>query len=213
MPAPARFYECPIDIRGERYRTAKDACFDLLDTLSETKKDNMRVAVVGCGPAGIAAAAFLARRGCLVTVFDKSGRPGGAVQKYIPKFRIPDSDIEWDVTLMQALGVELELDHEVTSLQELRDLGYEHIVLAVGAEEPIPLKLAFGKSTGALEFLEAYKKNPDSLAESYVGNVGGRRQRHGGRGCRPLSQAPALRRFRNRCGRRSDGADGRAPGE
>ncbi len=166
-----RFYECPIDIRGERYRTAKDACFDLLDTLSETKKDNMRVAVVGCGPAGIAAAAFLARRGCLVTVFDKSGRPGGAVQKYIPKFRIPDSDIEWDVTLMQALGVELELDHEVTSLQELRDLGYEHIVLAVGAEEPIPLKLAFGKSTGALEFLEAYKKNPDSLAESYVGNV------------------------------------------
>lgn len=166
-----RFYECPIDIRGERYRAAKEACFDVLDATSKTKKDNLRVAVVGCGPAGIAAAAFLARRGCPVTVFDRSVRPGGAIQKYIPKFRVPDSDFEWDVTLTQALGVELELEHEVASLDELRDLGYEHIVLAVGAEEPIPLKLAFGKSAPALEFLEKYKENPDSLAESYLGNV------------------------------------------
>ena len=68
-----------------------------------------------------------------MTIFDKEYRPGGAVTKYIPKVRINDSDIEWDATLIQALGIEMELGVEVTSLRELREQGFEKIVLAIGA--------------------------------------------------------------------------------
>ncbi|MBR5309802.1 MAG: FAD-dependent oxidoreductase [Oscillospiraceae bacterium] len=166
-----RFYECPLDIRGENYKAAKNACFDLLDETQLKSRAGAKIAVVGCGPAGLSTACFLARQGAKVTIFDKEYRPGGSVTKYIPKFRIDDADIEWDATLIQALGIEMELGVEVTSLKELREQGFEKIVLAIGAGKQKHLKFAFGKSISALEFLENYKRKPEEAEETIMGNV------------------------------------------
>ncbi|MBQ6700070.1 MAG: FAD-dependent oxidoreductase, partial [Oscillospiraceae bacterium] len=166
-----RFYECPLAICKENYQAAKNACFDLLDETQLKSGAGAKIAVVGCGPAGLSAACFLARQGAKVTIFDKEYRPGGAVTKYVPKFRIEDSDIEWDATLIQALGIEMELGVEVTSLRELREQGFEKIVLAIGAGKQKHLKFAFGKNISALEFLENFKRKPEEAEETIMGNV------------------------------------------
>lgn len=166
-----RFYECPIHINKENYKAAKNACFDFLDETELRSRAGEPIAVVGCGPSGLATACFLARQGANVTIFDKAQRPGGAVVKYIPKFRIDDSDIEWDTTLIQALGIDMELETEITSLKELREKGFEKIVLAIGAGSQKPLKFAFGKSVPALELLEKFRNGSETLEEEIMGNV------------------------------------------
>ncbi|MGN0628770.1 MAG: FAD-dependent oxidoreductase [Oscillospiraceae bacterium] len=166
-----RFYECPLSINTENLKAAKNACFDLLDETELKSRAGEPVAVVGCGPAGLATACFLARQGANVTIFDREWRPGGAVTKYIPDFRISDADVEWDVTLIQALGIDMELGEEVTSLKELREKGFEKIVLAVGAGNQKLLKFAFGKNQPAFEFLERYKREREAMEEEVAGNV------------------------------------------
>ncbi len=166
-----RFYECPLSINTENLKAAKNACFDLLDETELKSRAGEPIAVVGCGPAGLATACFLARQGANVTIFDKEQRPGGAVVKYVPKFRIDDADVEWDVTLIQALGIDIELGEEVTSIKELREKGFEKVVLAVGAGKQSQLKFAFGKNRPALEFLEKYKKEPEAVEEEIAGNI------------------------------------------
>ncbi len=166
-----RFYEGALNINKENYKAAQNACFDLLDETDVKSGAGAKIAVIGCGVAGLSCACFLARQGAKVTIFDKEYRPGGAITKYVPKFRIADSDIEWDATLIQALGIEMELGVEVTSLNELREQGFEKIVLAIGAGKEKHLKFAFGKSTDALEFLADYKKDPEALEETVMGSV------------------------------------------
>lgn len=167
-----RFYEGALAINAENLRAAKNACFDLLDETELKSRAGEPIAIVGCGPAGLAAACFLARQGANVTIFDKEKRPGGSVIKYVPKFRINDADVEWDVTLIQALGIEMELETEITSIKELREKGFEKIVLAIGAGTQSHLKFAFGKSIPALEFLEECRNSEqEALEEKYIGNL------------------------------------------
>lgn len=167
-----RFYEGALAVNAENLRAAKNACFDLLDETELKSRAGESIAVVGCGPAGLATACFLTRQGAKVTIFDKEYRPGGAVTKYVPKFRINDADVEWDVTLIQTLGIEMELGTEVTSIKELREQGFEKVVLAIGAGAQRHLKFAFGKSVPALEFLEQCKREQqEELEEKYVGNL------------------------------------------
>ncbi len=166
-----RFYEGALNIREENYKAAKNACFDLLDETELKSGAGTKIAVIGCGVAGLSCACFLAKQGAKVTIFDKEYRPGGLITKCAPKFRIADSDIEWDATLIQALGIEMELGVEVTSLNELREQGFEKIVLAIGAGKERHLKFAFGKTTPALDFLADFKKNPEELEETVMGNI------------------------------------------
>lgn len=166
-----RFYEGALNIKEENYKVAQNACFDLLDETEPKSGAGAKIAVIGCGPAGLSCACFMARQGAKVTIFDKEDRPGGAVTKYIPKFRILDSDVEWDTTLIQMLGIEMELGAEITSLKELREKGFEKIVLAIGAGKERHLKFAFGKSISALDFLADYRINPEATEETVMGNV------------------------------------------
>lgn len=166
-----RFYECPINIKGVELLAAEGACFDRLDELTPTKENGEKIAIVGAGPAGLAAAYFFANAGYDTTVFDKSSTPGGAVRKALPAFRVAEKAIEWDCALIQAVGVKMELEREITSIKELRSLGYEKIVLAIGAESTTPIKLSAGKAVTALDFLCSYKQNPEKIGEEVIGNV------------------------------------------
>jgi hypothetical protein len=74
----------------------------------------LKVAVVGGGPAGIAAAFFLAREGVDVTVFDERDTMGGVVANIIPGFRIPADDIQRDVELAKAYGAKFVANKELT---------------------------------------------------------------------------------------------------
>ena len=71
--------------------------------------DDKKVAIVGGGPTGIAAAYFLGREGVPTTIFERERKLGGVPRYVIPAFRISDEAIDKDVALMERYGVEVKL--------------------------------------------------------------------------------------------------------
>jgi len=94
-----------------------------------------RVAVIGSGPAGIAAAAELARTGYSVTVFEKEPEPGGLLRYGIGAHRLPRKILDYDLQYIRNLGVQFETSHPVDLQKDLATLKKDfHAVLAtVGA--------------------------------------------------------------------------------
>lgn len=175
------YYEESVRIREMKKKSAEGGFSKLIEELNiektarwgmvKTKRNTeaseypelQKAAVIGGGPAGMAAGFFLARMGVEVTIFEKKDSLGGVVKHIIPDFRISNSDIEKDITLMKAMGVRVKLNSEVTSINELREQGYQVIILAVGAWGSCKLPLEKGSAYNALEFLEQYKKDEHSL--------------------------------------------------
>ncbi len=96
-----------------------------------------RVAVVGSGPAGLTAAAELARAGHAVTIFESLHEAGGVLAYGIPAFRLPKDIVRAEIEQVLALGVRLKKNHLVgmsVGLDEL--LGYDAVFLATGAGLP-----------------------------------------------------------------------------
>ncbi|MGD8389179.1 MAG: FAD-dependent oxidoreductase [Desulfobacteraceae bacterium] len=94
-----------------------------------------RVAVIGSGPAGLTAAAFLARRGYPVTVFEREEVPGGMLALGIPEYRLPREILRTEIDAIRELGVEIRLNHPVDSLEGLQEQGFSAIFVAVGAHK------------------------------------------------------------------------------
>lgn len=130
----------------------------------EKSATGRKAAVVGGGPAGIAAAHFLAKAGVDVTVFEKTDRAGGVVAQVIPDFRITEEDIEKDIALAQALGVKFLWNHPVTDLLELKSSGFEAVFAAVGASRAVSLGIPTEREYNAVEFLGLCKNQPDRLS-------------------------------------------------
>ncbi len=119
----------------------------------------MTVAVVGSGPAGIAAAAELVTAGAEVTVFERDQAPGGLLRWGIPDFTLPEPVARrpWDD--LQAAGVELRTGCGVGA-EELEHLSehYDAVVVAAGASVPVRLPVEGGDLEGiwdATRFLQA----------------------------------------------------------
>ncbi|MDO9522389.1 MAG: NADPH-dependent glutamate synthase [Methanocorpusculum sp.] len=96
-----------------------------------------RVAVVGSGPAGLACAAELARRGHSVTIFESLHEAGGVLMYGIPAFRMPKDIVQYEIDQVKKLGVEIKTNHIVgrsVSVEEL--LTYSAVFLGTGAGLP-----------------------------------------------------------------------------
>ena len=94
-----------------------------------------KVAVIGAGPAGLAAAHDLALLGYAVTVFEAAAEPGGMMRFGIPEYRLPRTIIKAEIDKILALGVRLELGRALSpefGLGQLREDGYESVFLSVG---------------------------------------------------------------------------------
>jgi glutamate synthase (NADPH) small chain len=117
-----------------------------------------RVAIVGSGPAGLAAAQQLARAGHDVTVFEKADRIGGLLRYGIPNFKMEKHLIDRRLEQMRAEGVRFRTGVHVgvdVSVEELRR-DYQAILLAGGAEHPRDLRIPGRELQGihfAMEFL------------------------------------------------------------
>jgi len=125
-----------------------------------TSHSTKRVAVVGSGPAGLAAAQQLARAGHSVTVFEKADRIGGLLRYGIPNFKMEKHLIDRRIEQMTAEGVHFAINTHVTSVADLRK-QFHAVVLAMGAEQPRDLPVPGRELKGihfAMEFLTQSNK-------------------------------------------------------
>ena len=101
-------------------------------------RSGRRVAVVGSGPAGLAAAQQLNRAGHRVTVFERSDRVGGLLRYGIPDFKMEKWVIDRRIDLLEAEGIIFETGYDIgvdVSVEQLRE-RFDAVVLGVGADRP-----------------------------------------------------------------------------
>ncbi len=98
-----------------------------------------KIAIIGSGPSGLAAAVELAKKAYQVTIFESMDKPGGVLRYGIPEFRIPKKVLEAEIHEIKALGVVFETNCFVgrtLNLEELLSQGFAAILLATGAGIP-----------------------------------------------------------------------------
>ncbi|KEO80956.1 dihydropyrimidine dehydrogenase [Tumebacillus flagellatus] len=123
-----------------------------------------KVAVVGAGPAGLAAARELARKGCSVTVYEAKPRAGGLNTYGIVSFRLPHDVVAWEVEQIEALGVRFQFETRVgedITAEQLLD-AYDAVILAAGMGNVPPLGIPGEELSGvldAVQFIEDTKAN------------------------------------------------------
>jgi glutamate synthase (NADPH/NADH) small chain len=115
------------------------------------------VAVVGSGPAGLAAAQQLNRAGHRVTVYERADRPGGLLRYGIPDFKMDKAVLDRRLDMLSAEGVSFECGYDcgvdVDGAELLR--RHDAVVLAVGAEQPRDVELP-GRHLGGIHLAMPY---------------------------------------------------------
>jgi NADPH-dependent glutamate synthase beta subunit-like oxidoreductase len=129
----------------------------LAERRGERAQRRGKVAIVGAGPAGLAAAHDLALLGHQVTVFEAAEEPGGMLRLGIPAYRLPRDLLEAEIRAVLDLGVELRLNTPLgpdLTLADLRKRGYEAIFIAVGAHKSRELGIEGVELDGVLKAVD-----------------------------------------------------------
>jgi dihydropyrimidine dehydrogenase (NAD+) subunit PreA len=163
----------PIDIPAVQATiVARARELGVMPAFGEPPTNGRRVAVVGAGPAGIGAAAVLAREGCRVEVLEAGTRVGG-MAGLIPGFRLDREVLEADLAFVEALGtVAFRTLRPVPDPNALLDEGYDAVIVATGLAEPVSLGVPGEEA--AVRALELLRESSGvRLAGANVAVVGG----------------------------------------
>ena len=149
--------------------------YELSIEVDERTKDK-RAAVIGSGPAGLTCAAFLARRGVKVTIYEKHDKLGGLLTHGIPEFRLPREVVEKTIEKILDLGVETKLNQELGRDFEIEDLAkkYDAVFVAIGANIPAKMNVEGENLNGVYggNYLLEYNRHPN-YTEKKVAIIGG----------------------------------------
>ncbi len=168
-------YEGPVKIREVKrlcaqngFEEYKKEIWQEVDEPADTK-----AAVIGAGPAGLAAAYFLSTAGFDTHVFEKADSAGGVVKSIIPSFRIPLDAVERDVAFIKDNGVNFHFSTEKT-VSELKDEGFDYVFVAIGADKSSDLGIkGNGTVESAISFLYRSKQGENINLGKHVVVIGG----------------------------------------
>ncbi len=162
----------PVTIRDNELSIIESAWENgLMAPAPPAVRSGKRVAVVGSGPAGLAAADQLGRRGHSVSVFERDDRPGGLLMYGIPNMKLDKSVIARRIEKMTAEGIEFVCGRSVGKdvSGEVLKAEFDAVILACGARQPRALGLDNETMTGvlpALDYLTAATKAVLTKTES-----------------------------------------------
>ncbi len=172
-------YEGAIEIREIKKEASIkgfSGYFNNLDDEIHIKKNGIKAAIIGAGPAGLSAAYFLSQAGFDVTIFEQSGKAGGTVQHVIPGFRLPESAIENDIELIKKFGVKIYYNVESNfSIPELNNQGFKYIFIGIGAPKSnvLNIKTEDKNIYDAVDFLKTFNRNGQISLGEKVAVIGG----------------------------------------
>ena len=166
------FYEESVQIRDTKLIVAQHGYGALMaDIKLPEKVAGKKAAIIGGGPTGIAAAYFLGRAGIETTIFEREEKLGGVPRYVIPAFRISDEAIDKDIALMEHYGVEVKCGAPAPSVEDLKKLGYTHILIATGAWQAGKLDIP-GNVKGVIGWMKEMKQQVKPCLEGHVVVVG-----------------------------------------
>jgi glutamate synthase (NADPH/NADH) small chain len=153
-----------VTVKANEYGVIENAYSNgLADAKIPQVRTGKKIAVIGSGPSGLAAADQLNQRGHSVTVFERSDRVGGLLMYGIPNMKLEKHIIERKINIMKAEGVQFK-----TSVNVGKDLKvekileeYDRVILACGASNPRDIKVKGRESKGiyfAVDFLKSTTK-------------------------------------------------------
>ena len=139
-----------------------------------------KIAIIGSGPAGLAAAYFLAKNGYKVTVYEKLPVAGGMMAVGIPLYRLPRTVLATEIGVIQKMGVEIKtgvtFGKDVT-FDSMRKQGYRAFFLATGLHQNIPLNIANENLKGVLNGIDFLRDislgNPVNVGKKVIVIGGG----------------------------------------
>jgi len=156
--------------------------------LNVAEKKGRKIAVIGGGPSGLSTAFYLQLAGYEVTIFEKEAAAGGLLRYGIPRFRLPTEVIDYEIEMIENLGVTIKTSTELGkdySISGLKQDGFHSVVLAVGAPQSLALYVpgetdaagesgqAVGGYYTAVDFLEKIQKEENPGIGHKVVVIGG----------------------------------------
>ncbi|MCX8117837.1 MAG: FAD-dependent oxidoreductase [Desulfobacterota bacterium] len=143
---------------------------------SPKKKGGRSIAIVGSGPAGLAAAYYLRRAGHRITVFERASEPGGMLLYSIPAYRLPKEIVRRQIEALKAMGVKFKVGIPVGKELPLSSLmkDFDAVFLATGAWKERPLGIEAERyALSGLQFLNRVNEGLRELPGKRVAVIGG----------------------------------------
>jgi len=179
-PAPcegacvAGLIDSPVTIKNAEYAIIEKAFREgWVEAQPPAVRTGKTVAVIGSGPAGLAAADMLNRRGHTVTVYERDEKPGGLLMYGIPNMKLAKEKVQRRLDLLEAEGIAFKCSVDVgvdVSAADLRK-GHDAVLLAVGSTTPNDLRLPGRDLEGVHFAMEFLRKNQYHLFTDKEGKL------------------------------------------
>ena len=169
-------YDRALLIRGVKRTIAEEA---KRQEHEQAANVSARVAIIGAGPSGLAAAYYLIKAGLEVKVFEAKKFPGGMLADAIPDFRLNQEALQADIKAIQKMGADIETNYPIDKdrFEEIKE-NYNYVYVAVGAQKSKKIRIKGDNvEQGLLEPLEfllkVHKGNKVDISNNVVVLGGG----------------------------------------
>ena len=161
--------DAPVNIRGMKQHAVLTA--GAVDVPEKAPATGKKVAVIGGGPSGLTAAYYLALMGHSITVYEQNDHLGGMMYYGIPRYRLPEENLQYDIDAILSLGIDVKLGVKVGAGVQWEDIveGYDAVYVAIGAHHFKDLGIEYATREGVMSAVQFLHRVADGRPDDVVG--------------------------------------------